>query len=111
MLPGRLSFVMRTMHWNAKAFSRSINLYLRIRCQDVAQAGHMVGVPVRQDDEIEIGEINALCFHVGGKRLTVIASVEQNSLASDLNERGEAPILLHRCVRAEGVVQDRDLGL
>src|SRR5215212_446964 len=71
----------------------------------------MVGVPVRQDDEIEIGEINALCFHVRGKRLTVIASVEQNSLASDLNERGEAPILLHRCVRAEGVVQDRDLGL
>ena len=47
----------------------------------------MVGVPVRQDDEIEIGEINALCFHVGGKCLTVIASVEQNSLASDLNER------------------------
>ena len=77
----------------------------------MAQAGHMVGVPVRQDDEIEIGEINALCFHVGGKRLTVIAGVELNSLAGDLNERGEAPILLHRWVRAEGVVQDRDLGL
>ena len=26
----------------------------------MSQAGHMVGVPVRQDDEIEIGEINAL---------------------------------------------------
>ena len=50
-------------------------------------------------------------FTLAASAATVIASVEQNSLASDLNERGEAPILLHRCVRAEGVVQDRDLGL
>ena len=59
----------------------------------------------------EMGEINALRFHVGGKHLAVIAGIEQNSLAGDLYKRGEAPILLHRSVGAESVVQDRDLGV
>ena len=69
----------------------------------------MVGVAVRQDDEIEIGEVNALRLDVGGEDVAVVAGVEQDSLAGDLDERGEAPILLHRGVGAEGVVEDRDL--
>jgi hypothetical protein len=35
----------------------------------------------------------------------------KHSLAGDLDERGEAPILLHRGIVAQGVVEDRNLCL
>src|SRR5438045_1506031 len=66
---------------------------------------------MRQDDKIEICKVNALRLNVGGEDVAIIAGVEQDSLAGDLDERGETPILLHRGVGAEGVVEDGDLAL
>jgi hypothetical protein len=62
----------------------------------------VVGVAVRQDDEVEIGKVDALRLDVGGKDVAVVAGVEQDSLAGDLDERREALILLssrRRCRR------------
>ena len=75
---------MVAMSQNAQSLLYEHKSLPSIRCQDVAQASHMVGAPVRQDDEFEICEINALCFHVGGERLTV-------RLNSDRRSSGGAP--------------------
>src|SRR6266446_7757285 len=75
----------------------------------MAQARHMVRVAMRQDDEIKIGKVNTLRPNVGGEDIAIIASVEKDSLARDLDQRGEAPILPHCNVLAEGIVEDGDL--
>ena len=65
---------------------------------------------MRQDDEIQVGEINALRLYVRREDVAIIACVEQDALAGDLYERGEAPVLFHRGILAERIVEDRDLG-
>ena len=60
---------------------------------------------MRQDDEIEIGKVDAFRFYVGGEDVPVVAGVEQDVLAGDLDQCGKAPILFHRCIVAEGVVR------
>src|SRR5690349_21405966 len=69
----------------------------------------MIGVAMRQDDEIEVSKVNALRINVGGEYVAIVAGVEQDSLTRHLDERGEAPILSHCSVLAEGVVENRDL--
>ena len=58
----------------------------------MAQASHVVGVPVRQNDEIDVGEVNTLRLNVSCEDVWIVACVEQDSLTDDLHERGEAPI-------------------
>src|SRR5215470_13785883 len=75
----------------------------------MAQTRHVIGVAMRQNDEIKVGEINTLCLYVGRKDIAIIAGIEQDSLTRDLDKRGEAPILPHCSVLAERVVKYRDL--
>src|ERR1700754_5069653 len=63
---------------------------------------------MRQDDKIKIGQVNAACFHVVGKNVAIIPRVEQNALAGNFHQCGEAPILLHCGVFAKGIVQNRN---
>ena len=71
----------------------------------------MVAVAVRHDDEIQLGEIDALGLDVVGEDVRVVAGVEQNPLAVDFDQGGVAPVLLRRRVLAEGVVENGDLRL
>src|SRR4029077_10591939 len=48
------------------------------------------------------------CLYVRCEDVAVIARIEQDALAGNLYERGEAPVLSHRSVLAERIVEDRD---
>src|SRR5258706_12932877 len=77
----------------------------------MGQARHMIRVAMRQDDEIKVRKVNTLSLNIGGEDVAIIARVEQDSFARDLDKRREAPILPHRGVLAESVVKDSDLVL
>ena len=77
----------------------------------MVQTGHVVGVAVRQDDEIDVGKVNTLGLDVGCEDVPIVAGVEYDSFAGDLHESGEAPILFHRGIGTEGVIEDSDLAV
>src|SRR5262249_44914605 len=60
------------------------------------------------NDEIQLGEINVFCLYVRREDIAIIARIEQDALAGNLYERREAPVLSHRSVLAERIVEDRD---
>src|SRR5262249_30012713 len=60
------------------------------------------------NDEIQLGEINVFCLYVRREDVAIIARIEQDALAGNLYERREAPVLSHRSVLAERIVEDRD---
>src|SRR3954454_5497680 len=68
---------------------------------------------MRKNDEIQLGEINVFCLYVRRENVAIIARIEQDALAGNLYKRREAPVLSHRSVLAERIVEDRDtvLGL
>ena len=61
------------------------------------------------DDEVELREVDTLGRRVLREHLGVVAGVEQDALAADIDKRGVAPIRLHRRVLPEGIVQHGDL--
>src|SRR3954447_22132594 len=63
---------------------------------------------MRKNDEIQLGEINVFCLYVRREDVAIIARIEQDALAGNLYERREAPVLSHRSVLAERIVEDRD---
>ena len=68
----------------------------------------MFGAPVRQDDEIEAGEVDVFRLDLAAK-MSGSLPCQTGFACRHLDERGEAPILLHRSISAESVVEDRDL--
>src|SRR5262245_16522403 len=57
-----------------------------------------------------MGKVDVLRPYIGGEGVAVIAGVKEDSPASDLDQRREAPILLHRGIAAESIIEDGDLG-
>ena len=50
----------------------------------------MIAVPMRHDDEIELGQVDAFGPGVLRKSIAVVSRVAQNALPTVLNERGIA---------------------
>ena len=71
----------------------------------------MVGVAVRQDDEIEIGKVNALRLHIGGEDVAIVAGVERGFACRRPRRARRSPNPSSSRHRAEGVVEDRDLAV
>ena len=68
----------------------------------------MVCMAMGDHHEVELGEVHALGLDVVGQDFGIVAGVEENPLAVDLDKRGKSPILLQRPVLAEGIVEDGD---
>jgi hypothetical protein len=77
----------------------------------VRHAAHVIAVPMRHDDEVQLRQVDALGLRVLRQDVRVVAGVEQDALAAIFHQRGVAPILLHRRALAKGVVKDGDLRL
>ena len=45
---------------------------------------------MRQDDEVDIGEVDALRLDVGREYVGIVACIKKDSFVGDLDERGEA---------------------
>jgi hypothetical protein len=71
----------------------------------------MVAMAMRHHYEVEPGEIDTLSRRVLRQHLGVVAGVEQDALACDLDKHGVAPILLQCRIATEGIVEHRDLCL
>lgn len=76
--------------------------------EDVFEAGGVIGVAMRDDHEIEFGEIDAEGFDVVLENVGVVTGIEKNAFAVVFDERGEAPIFGDEFGIAEGVVEDGD---
>src|SRR4051794_24225632 len=64
---------------------------------------------MRQDGEIEVGQVDASGPRVFGQDVRVVAGIEEDALAAVFDQRRESPVLLHLRRFAEGVVEDGDL--
>ena len=71
----------------------------------------MVTVTVRHDDEVQPGQVYVLGLRVQRQDLGVVAGVEQDALATVVDERGVPPVLLHGRGLTECVIEDGDLRL
>src|SRR5437667_9378934 len=96
---------------DAEAFLGRVDLHLGIHAQEIGHAAHVIAVPVRHDNEIELRQIDALRLRVLREGVAVVASVEQDTLAAVLDQCGIAPVLLHAGRLAESVIKDGDLRL
>ena len=96
---------------DAEALLGRIDFYPGIHAQEIGHAAHVIAVAVRHDDEVELGQVDALGLRILRQKVGVVAGVEQNALAGILDERGIAPVLLHRGKLAEGVIEHGDLRL
>src|SRR2546425_5198598 len=96
---------------DAEAFLGRVDLHLGIHAQQIGYAAHVIAVPVRHDNEVELRQIDALRLRVLREGVAVVASVEQDALAAVLDQRGIAPVLLHAGRLAESVIKDGDLRL
>jgi len=94
---------------HAEPFLGCENFHLGIHAQQICQATHVIAVPMRHDDEIELGQVDAFGPGVLRKSIAVVSRVAQNALPTVLNERGIAPVLLHRRRLAECVIEHGDL--
>jgi hypothetical protein len=68
----------------------------------------MVGVTVRNNDEVELGEINIESFDVMLKDFGVIAGVKEDPFTVVLNQSGKSPIASKSGIGAKGVVKNGD---
>src|SRR2546426_10668996 len=96
---------------DAEAFLGRVDLHLGIHAQQIGYAAHVIAVPVRHDNEVELRQIDALRLRVLREGVAVVASVEQDALAAVLDQCGIAPVLLHAGRLAESVIKDGDLRL
>ena len=71
----------------------------------------MVTVAMRNDSEIQLGEVDSAGPDIAPEYLGVVAGVEQDPLPAILDVGGKPPVELHFRTLAEGVVKDGDLGL
>jgi hypothetical protein len=69
----------------------------------------MVPMAMRDNDEIELLEIDTLGFDIASEDLRIVAGVEQDALAAILDEGRKSPVLRHRRGLAEGIVENCDL--
>ena len=58
-----------------------IDFHVWIHLQDIGQSSHVIPVAVRQDDEIQLREINPYDLRVARKNVRIAACIEQNALA------------------------------
>jgi len=65
-------------------------------------------VAMRDNHEIEFGEIDAECFDVVLENVGIVAGIEENAFAVVLDESGKAPVFGDEFGIAEGVVEDGD---
>jgi hypothetical protein len=68
----------------------------------------VVGVAVRDNDEVEFGEVNVEGLGVVLEDFGVVAGVEEDALAVVLDEGGETPVTGERRIAAESVVENGD---
>ncbi len=68
----------------------------------------MIGVTVRNNDEVEFGEVGVEGLDVVLEDFRVVAGVEEDALAVVLDEGGETPVTSERLIAAEGVVENGD---
>src|SRR5438552_12516432 len=67
----------------------------------------MVEVPMRDDGEVELAEIDLRRFGVGREDGRIVSGIEEDALAGVFDQRAEAPILDEGGVAAEAIVEDR----
>ena len=60
------------------------------------------------DCEIQLPKVDTLGLHIVREDVGIIPGVEQDALAGNLYERRVTPVLSHRSVLAERIVEDRD---
>ena len=65
----------------------------------------MIAVTVRHDHEVELGQTDAFGLRVLREHRAVAPGIEQDALASVFDKGGVAPILGHRPILAEGIVE------
>ena len=93
---------------HAECFLGRVDLRLRVDTQQMGETRGVIEVAMRDDDEVQLHEINACRLHVLREDLGIVAGVEQDPLPAILDQRGIAPVLSHSRRLPERVVQDRD---
>ena len=68
-------------------------------------------MPVRQNDEVDRGQVYVLDLDVVFKNCRVVASVEEDTFACDFDERRITPVFLKISVLAERIKQNREVWL
>src|SRR5256884_8888808 len=66
----------------------------------------MVEVPMRDDGEVELAEIDLRRFGVGREDGSIVSGIEEDALAGVFDQRTEAPVLDEGGVAAEAIVED-----
>ncbi len=61
---------------------RRIDLHGGVHLEQIGQSAHMVTVAVGHNHKIELLQIDARCFHVVFKDLSIVARVEQDAFAA-----------------------------
>jgi hypothetical protein len=68
----------------------------------------VITVPMGDHGVVEAEKIEAQDCHVLGEGTGTVACVEEDSLTLELDQGGEAPVLLQRGGSAERIVEDGD---
>ena len=94
----------------AKGLARRIDRHRGIGLQHDLEARDMVAVSMRQDDQVDVAQVDVKAAHIPGEDGRVIPGIEEDVLAVILDQRREAPVARQAGLSAEGVVDDRNRG-
>src|SRR5579864_9210129 len=89
---------------DSKTFLRRINGHAGIHPQYIRQSSHVIPMTMRHNHEIQFGQVDSFCLCVLLKDVWFVSGVEQNALTAVFDQRGIAPVSLHRRSLAEGIV-------
>src|ERR1043166_3694411 len=74
----------------------------------MSQTAHVVPVTVRHHDEVQRCQVDALRPGIPRQDVGIVSGIEQNPSSAVLDQRRITPILAHRAVFAEGVIEYGD---
>src|SRR5271168_4962331 len=90
------------------AVGGNVNSDAGIYFEEIFEAGGMVGMTVRNNDKVELGEIDVQGLDVAREDFGIVAGVKEDAFAIVLDERGEAPVAGELRIIAKRIVKDGD---
>jgi hypothetical protein len=82
-----------------------------IHLHHVGQTADVVAMPVQNDNEVQLDQIDPFGFCISGENGWALTRVEEDALAAVLNERCVSPIFLDGGFFAEVIVKNGNLRL
>src|SRR5690349_6635828 len=83
-----------------------VNLYARIKLEQMVEPACVVAMPMRDRHKVESAQVDAERYSILGKRSRVGASVEQDAFSAKLKQCSEAPVFLQIRSLAERVMEN-----